>query len=89
MKTEDFEKAIDGLNCGVSIKEMKILKGQVRLCFGCTDRMLLMWDRLGRGFALHRVAGEDGEGEEITADTFSNIPVDMYSRDTFFDLKFE
>lgn len=49
MKIEDFEKAIDALNRGIEIDEIRIQHGHVRFVYGHMGSNLLLWD--GFGFA--------------------------------------
>ena len=84
MKTSDFEKAIDALNCDIEIDEMKLRNGQVRLVLGHTDHMLLVWDENGRGFGIPY-----GEPYFCTEENHAFHDLDDYERDAKFDLKFE
>ena len=86
MKIQDFEIAIDALNCDINIDEFKILKGKVRCCFAHRGRTLLMWDESGRAFSTPMFTEDE---KEIDSDTHVNIPLECYRRDSGFDLKFE
>lgn len=83
MKIKDFEKAIDGLNCDISMDEVRLLKGQVRRFYGHKDRTLIMWDEVGRGFSF--VHPND---IEVNEDTHLGVAERFYERDTVYDLKF-
>lgn len=75
MKVQDFERAIEALNCSIVLDEVKLLKGQVRVCIGHTETKHLEWDEFGRAYGRELV-DEGEEGYEI-------------DRMPEFDLKFE
>ena len=85
MKTEDFEKAIDALNCAIEIDEMKIGGGNVRRAFAHGDHILLMWDEYGRGFCIDGLA----DGEPFNSESHEGRDQSEYSRSVTYDLKFE
>lgn len=84
MRTKDFEKAIDALNCSIEIDEMKLRGGQVRLVLGHQTHALLLWDENGRGFSIPY-----SEPYFCTEENHAFHDIDDYNRDTAFDLKFE
>lgn len=84
MKIKDFEKAIEALNYGVEIDEIKLKGGQVRLALGHNRHTLLLWDENGRGFTVHY-----DEPFFCTEENHDYNSYDDYSRDVKFDLKFE
>ena len=83
MKIKDYENAIEGLSCPISMDEVRLLKGQVRRFYGHKDRTLIMWDEVGRGFSF--VHPND---IEVNEDTHRGVAERLYERDTVYDLKF-
>ena len=45
--TEEFERAIDALDAGVVIREMKLHHGKVRECIGCVANNRIVWTASG------------------------------------------
>ena len=88
MRTEDFEKAIDGLSVhGLEIMEMKINAkegGKVNAVYGRLGELtFIKWDEIGRGFSFEQPS--DMEGSICSND----LPYLDYKRDSAFDLRFE
>ncbi len=87
MKVQDFEKAIDALNCGIFIDEMVIGKGnQVKACYGHSLHRCHKWDELGRGFVDY------SQKEKTLPDDEPLDPrneVDQWERFNIYDLEFE
>lgn len=75
MKICDFERAIEAMNAGIVLDEMKLKGTDVRVCVGHTDTKYLEWDEFGRAYG-HELVDEGEEGHEI-------------ERMPEFDLKFE
>ncbi len=84
MRIEDFEKAIDAKHLGLIIDEIKLAKGQVRVCYGHVGSTLIMWDEQGLAYSVEYCA-EDGE--DIDNDTHDKVSDSVYNRDDSFDLK--
>lgn len=82
MKTNDFEKAIEALGCNIEIIEVKTSGGQVKICTGHIQQLLIYWDVFGRAFALHDAA----DPMAIAEDIYDNM--DLFSRETAYDLTF-
>lgn len=82
MKTNDFENAIEALGCNIEIIEMKTSGGQVKLCTGHIQQILIYWDVFGRAFALHDAA----DPMAIAEDIYDNM--DLFSREAAYDLTF-
>lgn len=87
MKVQDFEIAIEALNCPIVLDELKLKEGgHVKYFFGHKDYLLLLWDDSGRAFSRNI------EGDELAESPFylldGVLPVDCYVRDGNFDLKF-
>ena len=45
--TEQFERAVDALDAGVVIKEMKLHRGKVRECIGSVSNNRIVWTATG------------------------------------------
>ena len=84
MKIKDFENAIDALGMVVSIDEVKLSNGMVRLVLGHTQHNLLIWDSAGRAFSIHYE-----EPYFCTEENHEYHRISEYERDPVFDLKFE
>lgn len=62
MRTEDFEKAIDALNLGILIDEMKLNHGHVRQVTGHLENEGIIWNEKGEGFSTEfEMKEKDGE----------------------------
>jgi hypothetical protein len=86
MKVQDFEMAVEALNCSIVLDEVKIQKKHVRRCYGHKGETLIMWDECGRGYsvALHDVFDEYMEDDEHLY-----VSDGSYERDKVYDLKFD
>ena len=51
MKTKEFEKAIDALNLGIVIDEMKLNHSNVRQVTGHRENEGIIWDEKGEAFS--------------------------------------
>lgn len=87
MRVQDYEKAVDALNCSIKLDEVRINKGHVTYFFGHKDLLLLLWDDSGRGFSRNIEGDELAESPSYLLDGV--LPVDCYVRDAEYDLKFE
>lgn len=82
MKTKEFEKAIDALNLGIVIDEMKLNHSNVRQVTGHLENEGIIWNEKGEGFSTEfELREKDGElvgvfGSEL-------------ERNKMYDLKFE
>jgi len=86
MKIEDFEKAINALNRGIEIDEVKLRGGHVRQAFGHTDCLKVVWDELGRAFSMPI---EQKKEKFLDLDSKRFVYGRRLERDTAFDLKFK
>ena len=85
MRVTDFEKAIDGLNCGIEIERMRVRPGQgVTRVIARHGEEVLMWDEFGRCFSAGNLDVE-GSGLEL----LGSLSPDGLERDVNYDLKFE
>lgn len=84
MTTKDFETAISALNCGIYIDEVVKEDGRVFAVYGHTDSVYLFWDQTGRGFSC---SSTDPLPTDRPLET--RMEVDLWSREVYFDLKFE
>ncbi len=88
MKIQDFENAIEALNCPIALDEVKVKGGNhVTYFFGHKGYLLLLWDGSGRGFSRNIEGDELAESPSYLLDGV--LPVDCYVRDASYDLKFE
>ena len=51
MRTKDFEKAIDALNLGIVIDEMKLRHSNVRQVTGHLENEGIIWNEKGKAFS--------------------------------------
>ena len=74
MKTKEFEKAIDALNLGIVIDEMKLCHSNVRQVIGHQGSEKIVWDEKGRAFTtslkkdkreIYITPNEDGVWEQV------------------------
>lgn len=86
MKIEDFEKAIDALNRGIEIDEIKLQNGQVRFVYGHTDSRLLLWNWIGLAYSLDIPFPVD---EPTIHELQDNFTYGLYAVSPEFDLKFK
>lgn len=86
MKIQDFEKAIEALNCAIDIDEFKMKGREVRRCIANTEQMRLEWDEFGRAFTVP----SNQEPEEFI-DSITGLVVTgrRLIRCVDFDLKFD
>lgn len=82
MKTKEFEKAIDALNLGIVIDEMKLNHSNVRQVTGHLENEGIIWNEKGEGFSTEFEWREE-EGELI------GIFGSSLERNKMYDLKFE
>ena len=84
MKVQDFENAIDALNCAIVIDEFRQVRGQVRCCLAHADHVLLLWDAFGRAFGI------DMPDEVCDSESHAEFWEDDYDeRKKIYDLKFD
>ena len=87
MKTKEFEKAIDALNLGIVIDEMKLRHSDVRQVIAHQGSKAIVWDENGHAFTISLKKGiyiapnEDGVWERV-----KGYPL---NRNKLYDLKFE
>ena len=82
MKTKEFEKAIDALNLGIVIDEMKLNHSNVRQVTGHLENIGVIWNEKGEGFSTDfELREKDGD----LVGVFGNSLI----RNQLYDLKFE
>lgn len=87
MRTKDFEKAIDALNLGIIIDEVKLRHSDVRQVTAHQGSKGIVWDENGHAFTtglkkdIYIAPNEDGVWERV-----KGCP--LY-RKKMYDLKFE
>lgn len=87
MRTKDFEKAIDALNLGIIIDEVKLRHGHVRQVIAHQGDKGIVWDENGHAFTIslkkdiYIAPNEDGVWERV-----KGYPL---NRNKLYDLKFE
>lgn len=86
MKIEDFEKAIDALNRGIEIDEIKLQHGQVLFVHGHMSSRLLLWDCIGLAYSLDLPFPVDESVIHALQDTLIH---ELYAVNPEFDLKFK
>lgn len=86
MKIKDFEEAIDALNCGIEIDEIKLQHGQVRFVCGHISSRLLLWDCIGLAYSLNLPFPADESVIHALQDTLTH---GFYAASPEFDLKFK
>lgn len=59
MTVEEFENAIDRLNAGVVIDEIKLKHSAVRQVNAHTDNKIIVWDMFGRAFSASKETSQD------------------------------
>lgn len=88
MRVQDFEKAIEALNCSTALDEVRYKGGgHVECVFGHKDCLLLLWDASGRAFSRNIEGDELSESPSYLLDGV--LPVECYVRDAEYDLEFE
>lgn len=81
MKTKEFEKAIDALNLGIVIDEMKLNHSNVRQVTGHLENEGIIWNEKGEGFSTEfELREEDGELIRVFGSSLE--------RNKMYDLKF-
>lgn len=81
MGTKDFEKAIDDLNLGIVIDEMKLCHSNVRQVTGHLENEGIIWDEKGKGFSTDfEMREKDGELVGVFGSSLE--------RNKMYDLKF-
>ena len=87
MRTKDFEKAIDALNLGIIIDEVKLRHGHVRQVIAHQGDKGIVWDENGHAFTTglkkdtYIAPNEDGVWERV-----KGCPL---NRNKLYDLKFK
>lgn len=86
MGIKDFEEAIDALNRGIEIDEIKLHHGQVCFVYGHMSSKLLLWDCIGLAYSLDLPFPADESVIQGLQDTLIHR---VYAINPEFDLKFE
>lgn len=87
MKTKEFEKAIDALNLGIVIDEMKLRHSDVRQVIAHQGSKGIVWDENGHAYTIslkkdiYIAPNEDGVWERV-----KGYPL---NRNKLYDLKFK
>ena len=82
MKTKEFEKAIDALNLGIVIDEMKLNHSNGRQVTGHLENEGVIWNEKGEGFSTEfEMREKDGELVGVFGSS--------QERNKMYDLKFE
>ena len=82
MKTKEFEKAIDALNLGIVIDEMKLNHSNVRQVTGHLENEGIIWNEKGESFSTEfELREKDGELVGVLGSSLE--------RNKMYDLKFE
>nr|DAI32024.1 MAG TPA: hypothetical protein [Caudoviricetes sp.] len=82
MKTKEFEKAIDALNLGIVIDEMKLNHSNVRQVTGHLENEGIIWNEKGESFSTEfDLREKDGELVGVFGSSLE--------RNKMYDLKFE
>ena len=84
MKTKEFEKAIDALNLGIVIDEMKLNHGHVRQVTGHLENEGIIWDEKGKGFSTEF----EWKEKKVDVDLIGVFGSSL-ERNKMYDLKFE
>lgn len=82
MKTKEFEKAIDALNLGIVIDEMKLNHSNVRQVTGHLENEGIIWNEKGEAFSTE-FEWREKDGDLVGV--FGN----SQQRNQLYDLKFE
>ena len=81
MKTKEFEKAIDELNLGIVIDEMRLNHSNVRQVTGHLENEGIIWNEKGEGFSTEfELREKDGELVRVFGSSLE--------RNKMYDLKF-
>lgn len=81
MKTKEFEKAINELNLGIVIDEMRLNHSNVRQVTGHLENEGIIWNEKGEGFSTEfELREKDGELVRVFGSSLE--------RNKMYDLKF-
>ena len=81
MKTKEFEKAIDELNLGIVIDEMRLNHSNVRQVTDHLENEGIIWNEKGEGFSTEfELREKDGELVRVFGSSLE--------RNKMYDLKF-
>lgn len=83
MRTKDFEKAIDALNLGIVIDEMKLRHSNVRQVTGHLENEGIIWNGKGEAFSTSFEEKESEDNGELVGVLGRSL-----RRNRFYDLKF-
>lgn len=84
MRTKDFEKAIDALNLGIVIDEMKLRHSNVRQVTGHLENEGIIWNEKGKAFSTTFEKRESKDNGELVG-----VLGKSQERNSFYDLKFD
>lgn len=84
MRTKDFEKAIDALNLGIVIDEMKLRHSNVRQVTGHLENEGIIWNEKGKAFSTTFERRESKYNGELVGVLGKSL-----ERNSFYDLKFD
>lgn len=84
MRTKDFEKAIDALNLGIVIDEMKLRHSNVRQVTGHLENEGIIWNEKGKAFSTTFERRECKDNGELVGVLGKSL-----ERNSFYDLKFD
>ena len=84
MRTKDFEKAIDALNLGIVIDEMKLRHSNVRQVTGHLENEGVIWNEKGKAFSTTFERRESKDNGELVGVLGKSL-----ERNSFYDLKFD
>lgn len=84
MRTKDFEKAIDALNLGIVIDEMKLRHSNVRQVTGHLENEGIIWNEKGKAFSTTFEKRESKDNGELVGVLGKSL-----ERNSFYDLKFD
>lgn len=84
MRTKDFEKAIDALNLGIVIDEMKLRHSNVRQVTGHLENEGIIWNEKGKAFSTTFEKRESKDNGELVG-----VLGKFLERNSFYDLKFD
>lgn len=84
MRTKDFEKAIDALNLGIVIDEMKLRHSNVRQVTGHLENEGIIWNEKGEAFSTSYEERDSEDNGEL-----GGVLGRSLERNRSYDLKFE
>lgn len=84
MRTKDFEKAIDALNLGIVIDEMKLRHSNVRQVTGHLENEGIIWNEKGKAYSTTFERRESKDNGELVGVLGKSL-----ERNSFYDLKFD